>query len=193
MHNWCLCDDGVSIETATAISGFGSTGALNQLRTNGTLGRRGPDTVQRISLHEAAAARALFLSQMAGVVRERALPFITQIADAAYVQLARMELAKRSWDPRYVPSSSLAELADKMHTDEGLLDLQHRLGVSSRNAERFTIFTPEGAVFASSLPEAGSGTYGCPFVDVWTIAQHIRNKVDGRLFHAARGDSCLAA
>jgi hypothetical protein len=192
MHDWCLRDDGVPVETATEISGFGSTGLLNTLRTNGALGRPGPETVQRVSLMEVAAARALFLAEMAGVVRERALPVITQMADAAYVQLARMELGKRSWDPRYVPSSSLSQLAEKMYTEEGLVELQDRLRVQSRNVQRFTIFTPEGPVFAASPPEASTQRPADPFVDVWNIAQHIRNKVDGRLFHGARADPLAA-
>jgi hypothetical protein len=192
MQNWYLRDDGVSIEYATAMSGYDSARFVNGLCRDGALGRGSSLPDSRASLLQVAAIRALFLAEMAGVPRPRALPVITQMADAAYVELARMELKKRSWDPRHASSHLISELAQKMYSDEGLIELQDRLGVGSRNAERYTIFTPEGVVFAGSPPEPDANGRTEPFVDVWKISQHIHNKVDTVLFHGARKDSIAA-
>ena len=132
-------------------------------------------------------------AEMVGVVRERSMPVLTQIADSAYVHLAMMELGRRSWDPRYVSSSSIASLAERMHSDVGLAELQDRLGVLSRTTELFVIFTADGRVFADGPPEPDATGRQNPFLDIRKIAQAIHNKVDGRLFYGARADCGLAA
>ena len=188
MQDWQLRDDGVPIEIAAAISGL-NRGAFTMLRAKGAFGEASSDAVPRASLLEVAAARALMEAELAGVVRERALPVITEIACAAYVQLALLELGRRSWDPREITNSPIAELSRKIHTTDGLAELQDRLGVRCRAAKRFVIFTPDGAIFADELPTAGLMGSAEPHIDIWRISYLIRNYVGGVLFHGARPSS----
>ena len=123
-------------------------------------------------------------AELAGVVREHALPVIKQIADTAYVHLAMLELNRRNSDP------TVTELARRMHTDEGLAELQRRLGVTSRNAKRFFLFAPEGYAFSDNPPEPGLSV---PFIDIWNISQRIQNNVAGVLFHSGQPQFTFAA
>lgn len=183
MSNLHLHDYGVSIEVAAKISGF-ERGAFTILRAKGTFGPADGDPVPRASLLEVAAARALMEAELTGVTRERALPVITQIADTAYVQLAMLELNRRNSDP------TVTELARRMHSDDGLSELQRRLGVRSRNAKRFFIFDPAGFAFSDEPPEPSSAV---PFIDIWKISQRIQNNVGGVLFHGERADYTFVA
>jgi len=192
MLNWHLRDDGVPIEIAASISGL-NRGAFTMLRARGIFGPATSDPVPRASLLEVAAATGLTVCEMAGAVREHILPVLTQIADSAYVQLAIMEFGRRSWDPRAVPSSSIAQLAQKVHSDEGLIELQDRLGVRSRTTERFVIFASGEAIFANQPPQPNPAGRCDPSIDIWQIAHRIRNNVGGVLFHGVEAGSVLAA
>lgn len=183
MNNSYLRDYGVPIDVAAKISGF-DRGAFTILRANGAFGPANGDPVPRASLLEVAAARALMDAELAGVIRERALPVIPQIADTAYVRLAMLELSRRNSDP------TVTELARKMHSDEGLSKLQDWLGVRSRNAKRFFIFDPDGYNFADEPPQSDPTI---PFIDIWSIAQRIQNNVGGVLFHGGRFNFTFAA
>jgi hypothetical protein len=131
-------------------------------------------------------------AELIGVNREQVFPVLIQIAESAYVRLAIMELSRGSWDPRHVVSGGISDLRQKMHSDEGLAELQSRLGVRSRNSKRFVVFAPGGAIFADVPPEPNGGPSD-PYVDIWNVAQRIRNNLGGVLFHGARGDPSFAA
>lgn len=192
MRTWYIHDNGIPDDHAASICGFDSRGAFTVLRARGAFGRANADAVSRVSLREVAAGKALVDAERAGVVREQALPLITQIADVAYVRLAMLEFSRRSWEPRYVTSSSFIELAQKMHSEEGLAELQDRLGVRTRAYAQFAIFGAHGTLaFSDSHPSPGSNGQLSRCVDVWQIAQHIKNYVGGVLFHGTR--ECMLA
>lgn len=193
MPNWSLRDDGIPVPLAASISGF-ERGGFTHLRAEGAFGPANSDPISRASLFEVAAAKGLWDAERLGLPRQRVLPVLKDIASSAIVQLARMELGRRSWTTRDdVPSSSVALLAEKMHSSEGLTDLQDVLAVPSRVAARFVIFKPEEAIFADLPHEADSHGLTRPFLDIWTISYQIRNHVGGILFHGARAYSSLAA
>ena len=183
MSNLYLRDYGVPIEVAAKISGF-ERGAFTILRAAEAFGPANADPVPRASLLEVAAARALMEAELLGVSRERALPVITQIGDAAYVRLAMLELSRRNSDP------TVTVLARNMHSDEGLSQLQSCLGVRSRNAKRFFLFDREEFAFSDEPPPPESAI---PFIDIWKISQRIQNNVGGVIFHGGKTGLTIAA
>jgi len=187
MQAWYIHDDGIPDDYAASICGFDTRGAFTMLRARGAFGRANADAVSRVSLREVAAGKALVDAERAGVVREQALPLISQIADVAYVRLAMLELSRRSWDPRHITSSAINELAQKMHSEDGLAELQDRLGVRTRAYAQYALFGNDGAlVFSDSPPAADPSGKPSRCVDVWHVAQHIKNYVGGVLFHGSR-------
>lgn len=179
-QNWCLQDYGVPIPRAATISGI-ERGAFTILLARGILGPAPAHAVPSASLLHVAAAMALTDADRAGIQRETLTPILTQIADAAYLRLAMLELSQRRWHPGDVPASNGTALMEKIRSGEGQSELEEILAIRSRNTKRFAVFQADGPLLTDSLPGT---TEPSPHLDAWSIAQRIQVRMSGVLFYA---------
>lgn len=175
MRNVTIQDYGVPIPRAAAISGL-DRGVFTTFMFRGLLGPSPSGPVDKISLRHVAAAMALAEARDMGVSREQLDPVLDEIADAAYVRLAMLEISLRRWHT----VTSGTDLLRKLRSEDGQAELEELLAVGTRNTKRFAVFSSSGTVVTNSTPEDSETA---KFIDAWRIAELIQARAPGTLFY----------
>lgn len=186
--NWKLKSRRVPLAHAAAMTNF-DQGTLRRILTNGVLGSP-PDELgpNEVTLLHLASALALKHGTAGGQGPAGLMEALPQLAAAAYVQLALMELAERRWQTNGVPAACCSELAHSVRRGDGQTLVEDKLGFSGASTKRFG-FLVVGKLVTSNDPELAVGQEGSGAIlfDACEIARRMKAHLPGPLFHGQIG------